>query len=134
MCLAGASGAGAELLAAMPDALLHAHYVWVPMLPSDTQVAALVASERFAEQRATHYWDAERRLARRMGRALGIGPGEAISDGKIEMAWDVYLAYGKGAKEMEKPDFWMHQLGVKHAPRLDAGEWRRRMGQLVVTT
>ena len=134
MCLAGASGAGAELLAAMPDAELYAYYLWVPMLPSDNEQAALAASQRFAEPRATHCWDAERRLARRMGRALGIGPDESMADGKIGLAWDVYLAYGKGAKEIEKPDFWMHQLGVKHAPRLDAGEWRRRVEQLVVTT
>jgi hypothetical protein len=133
MCLAGASGAGAELLAAMPDAELYAYFLWVPMLPGDNEQAALAASQRFAEPRATHYWDLERHLARRMGRALGIGPRESMTDGKIGLAWDVYVAYRRGTKNMEKPDFWMHQLEVKHAPRLDAGKWRRRVGQLVVT-
>src|SRR3989304_1551342 len=48
MCLAGASGAGAELLAALPHAGLRAHYVWVPMLPPDDEQAAVAAAERFA--------------------------------------------------------------------------------------
>ena len=72
MCLKGTSGAGAELLAAMPHADLRAYYVWVPMLPTDKEAAALSASERFTEPRATHYWDAERHLSHQMARALAI--------------------------------------------------------------
>src|SRR5437899_665312 len=48
MCLDGAVGAGAELLAAMPTADLCAYYVWVPMLPSDDRNAALAAAHRFS--------------------------------------------------------------------------------------
>src|SRR3989304_76050 len=33
MCLAGASGAGAELVAAVAHPDLRAHYVWAPLLP-----------------------------------------------------------------------------------------------------
>src|SRR3989304_5565386 len=40
MCLAGASGAGAELLAAGTHPDLRAYYVWVPMLPPDDEAAA----------------------------------------------------------------------------------------------
>jgi hypothetical protein len=118
----------------MPDAALSAFFVWVPMLPTDNEAAASAASERFAEPRAQHYWDRDRRLSRRMASALGIGPGESMADDKIGLAWDVYLAYRKRAKDMEKPHFWMHQLRVKHAPPLDAGEWRRRVAHLVVAT
>jgi hypothetical protein len=131
MCLAGASGAGAELLAARPDTALRAYYVWVPMLPSDTEAAALAASERFAEPRALHYWDGERHLARHMATVLGIDTRRSAAPGDDPpFAWDVYLAYRRGNVEIERPDFWMHQLAVEHAPRFETGEWRRRITEM----
>ena len=132
MCLAGASGAGAELLEAMPDAGIRAHVVWVPMLPTDEKAAALAASERFAEPRAAHYWDAERHLSRRMATALGVDTRRSAATGDDPpFAWDVYLLYGRGNREVGRPDFWMHQLAVDHAPRFEAGEWRRRIQALI---
>ena len=128
MCLAGASGAGAALMSALPDPGLRACFVWIPMLPDDNRTTAEAASRRFAEPRAAHYWDGERHLAARFGRTLGISAKESLAvSGASGLAWDVYLAYGRGAKEIEAPDFWMHQLGVKHAPRLEPTEWRRRI-------
>jgi hypothetical protein len=131
MCLQGASGAGAELLGALPDADLRAQFVWVPMLPPDNEAAALAASQRFAEPRARHHWDGERHLARRMGQALGIGAVDSVAEGDIGLAWDVYLAYGREATQIERPAFWMHQLAVKHAPRLDAQAFRSRVQELL---
>ena len=132
MCLEGASRAGAGLLASISDSRLRAHYVWVPMLPTDDARAAERAADRFAEARATHFWDGERQLARRMAQVLGIGARESIgAAGKDGLAWDVYLAYGRGANALERPDFWMHQLGVRHAPRLDPDEWRRRVQEML---
>src|SRR6266540_6879505 len=117
MCLAGASGAGAELMSTLPDPGLRACFVWIPMLPDDNRTTAEAASRRFAEPRAAHYWDSGRHLATHMGRALRISAQDSIAVGSASgLAWDVYLAYGRGAKEIEAPDFWMHQLGVKHAP------------------
>ena len=81
MCLAGASGAGAELLAAVTHPDLRAYYVWVPMLPPDSVEAAAAASARFAEPRALHYWDGERRLAREMAEALRISARDSIGAG-----------------------------------------------------
>lgn len=102
------------------------------MLPADGLAAAQAASERFAEPRAAHYWDGERRLARRLARALDIPAWASLgAEGKAGLAWDVYLAYGRGAREIDRPAFWMHQLGVSHAPRLDAGEFRRRVEGLL---
>ena len=132
MCLTGASGTGAELLAAMPHAPLRAHYVWVPMLPSDTEAAARAVSERFAEPRATQYWDGERHLSRQMAKALGIDTRRSAAPGDDPpFAWDIYLAYQRGNAELARPDFWMHQLAVEHAPRFEAGEWRRRITEML---
>lgn len=135
MCLAGASRAGAEVLAEIPSGDLRVYFVWVPMLPSDDQKTAEAASRRFAEPRSTHYWDGDRHFARHMAPALGIAARDPITIGDVpEFAWDVYLAYGRGAKRIEQPDFWMHQLAVRHASRLEVGEWTRRVRELMVTT
>ena len=132
MCLDGASRAGADLLAAIDSDNLQAFYVWVPMLPADNEQTALAAEQRFAEPRATHYWDGERHLARCMSPPLGIDSRPEAAPGDVkEFAWDVYLAYRRGAKEIEHPDFWMHQLKVEHAPRLDADELRGRVQKLL---
>ncbi len=132
MCLSGASGAGAELLKAEPHPDLRVRYVWVPVLPPDDRAAAAAAAERFAEPRVTHYWDGERRLAQRLGKALGISAKESIGvEGGSGLAWDVYLAYERGTADIFSPKFWMHQLGVTHAPRLDAAAFRAQVQGLL---
>ncbi len=142
MCLAGASGAGAELLAALPHPDLRVRYVWVPVLPPDDPAAAAAAAERFAEPRpdgppsgrATHYWDGERGLAQRLGESLGISAKGSLGvEGGSGLAWDVYLAYERGATDLFSPAFWMHQLGVTHAPRLDTAAFRERVGGLLAS-
>jgi len=102
------------------------------MLPADTAEAAGAASLGFPG--ASHYWDGGRRLALEMGRALGITAAQSLgAPGGHGLAWDVYLAYGRGPAALDKPDFWMHQLAVAHAPRLDPYEFRRRVERLVRT-
>ena len=132
MCLAGASGAGAELLAAVPAQDLRAYYVWVPMLPPDDEAAADAVAAHFAEPRASHYWDGERRLARELGAALRISSRDSIGAGSGPgFAWDVYLAYARGAADLSAPALWMHQLGVQNAPRLDAEAFRQQVEELL---
>ena len=132
MCLVGASGAGAELLAAQPHPDLRVHYVWVPMLPPDDEEAAARAAEGLAEPRASHYWDGERRLAREMAQALRISARDFIGAGDGPgLAWDVYLAYGRGAVDLTRPAFWMHQLAVTHAPRLEGEAFRQSVSALL---
>src|SRR2546425_3878565 len=132
MCLAGAFGAGAELLAATPDSRVHAYYVWVPMLPSDNATAAREASRRFAEPRATHNWDGDRLLARRMAVELAIDSRRSAGAGdEPPFAWDVYLAYRRGNRDITQPDFWTAQLAVEHAPRFDSDAWQRRITEML---
>ncbi len=110
------------------------------MLPADNMQAAVAAGERLAEPRpdgrpsgrARHYWDGERQLARYLAGCLNISARQSLgAEGGAGVAWDVYLVYGRGATEVERPTFWMHQLGVTHAPRLDVDKFRRRVEALL---
>jgi hypothetical protein len=127
MCLQGAS----RVVAATEDlGDLRTLIVWIPMLPPDSEAAALDAARSFPTAR--HFWDGDRRLAKEIGRTLGVTAKESLGvDGDLGLAWDVYLAYGRGKNLGDEPDFWMHQLAVKHAPRLDPDAFRRRVERLL---
>jgi hypothetical protein len=132
MCLQGASRAGADILTAIPGDNLRAYFVWVLMLRTDTEGTALTAAERFADLRATHYWDADRHLSRRLAQALAIDTRPSCGPGDDpQFAWDIYLAYRRENADITTPDFWMHQLAIDHAPRLEATEWRRRVTEML---
>jgi len=96
------------------------------MLPADTESAAELVAGPIDDPRSAHYWDPQRHLARELGATLGITASESIPMARgAGAAWDVYLAYGRGDMDIRAPRFWMHQLAVSHAPRLDVEEWRR---------
>ena len=129
MCLQGAASVAAALEGFPPD-VLRTFIVWVPMLPPDSAEAAQNVAQRF--RNAAHFWDRERALASELGRTLGITSAQSIgAPGSHGLAWDVYLAYGNGRAWGDPPDFWMHQLAVTHAPRLDPDEFRRRIERLL---
>lgn len=128
MCVSGASRAGADVLARMPGARIAAFYVWLPVLPGDSEDAAHTRSRVWAEPRARHYWDAEQAFARHLGKALAITEAESLGAGAGPgIAWDVYLLYTPGDRPIEEPNFWMHQLSIDRAPRLKDDEWQRRV-------
>jgi hypothetical protein len=102
------------------------------MLPADDEESAKVAAARFAEPRAKDYWDGERHLSRRLATALGIDSRPSMGDAdEPAFAWDVYLAYRRGPADIERPEFWMHQLAIEDAPRFEADMWQRRVRALI---
>lgn len=132
MCVAGATTAGADLLAAVPNPDLRLYFAWIPVLPPDNLTEAKAVAATIPDPRAAHYWDADRALGQRTGEALGITARESIGvNGGHGLAWDVYLTYRRGSDDLRRPDFWMHQLAVKHAPRLDGAEFQRRVEALL---
>jgi len=129
MCIQGAARVAAALRG-IPSGVLQTLVVWVPMLPPDTEGAAQTAAQ--ALPGAVHFWDGDRRLASELGRMLGITSAQSLgAPGGHGLAWDVYLAYGRGKALAGPPDFWMHQLAVDHAPRFNADEWRARIQAMI---
>ncbi|HZY95758.1 MAG TPA: hypothetical protein VFE35_01515 [Candidatus Cybelea sp.] len=78
------------------------------------------------DPRVRNYWDPNEALGKAYAQQLGIEGGPA---------WDVYFLYGKGARWVgsmpPKPAFWMHQLAVTNAPRLDPTVFRQHVEQLL---
>ncbi len=91
----------------IPHAGLRAYVVWLPVLRAgNVESAAHRESGRVADPRATHYFDADARLARRFSEIIALPQGLP--------AWDVYLVFDAKARWdaiPPKPTSWMHQLG-----------------------
>ena len=108
-CVFGAEAVKASVLDAYPDADIQVSIVWIDMLPSDNEGAALKSSALFGDPpdtRLKQFHDPDKRTGRAFAPDLlyeGGGP-----------AWDVYLYYDKDAVWTDTPPEpveWYHQLG-----------------------
>jgi len=107
-CVFGAESVKASVLDAYPDADIQVSVVWIDMLPSDNQGAALQSSALFGDQpdpRLKQFHDPNQRTGRAFARNL-LYPGGGV-------AWDIYLFYDKDAvwaDTLPEPVEWYHQL------------------------
>lgn len=93
------------MLDAHPGAAVSAFVVWVPMLAPDSVEAAQAVAYLVRDERASHFYDGGRRIARAIAATVG---------GVRNIAWDCYLFYAPGARWEDvppPPERWMHQLG-----------------------
>jgi hypothetical protein len=99
--------------------------VWVPQLGAKVDNVA-DATTLLPDARVRQYWDG--------GDALGSAYGRVLPTPETA-AWDVYLLYDRGItwteKDPPKPTFWMHQLSVTTAPRLDIDVFADHARQLL---
>ncbi len=108
-CVFGAEAVKASVLDAYPDADIQVSVVWIDMLPSDNEGAALESSALFGDPpdpRLKQFHDPNRRTGRAFARDLLYEGGG--------VAWDMYLYYDKLAvwnDTLPKPVEWYHQLG-----------------------
>lgn len=116
-CLEGVSKIQSDLFAKEASKKLVGFAIWVPMLggkAGNVPEAAALAPD----PRVSHYWDQSNDLGIAFERLLPVASGPA---------WDVYLLYAPGitwsGSDPPKPSFWMHQLPISNAPRLDAAEF-----------
>ena len=115
-----------KILEAVTDEKIKVYVVWTPVLQEDGRQAAVNAIGHVPDERAIHFWDADKSLGFSLGTVVTL-PRER------ELAWDVYFAYDKKAKWDEvppKPSDWMHQLGNDERT-LDGEKLRTTVEQLV---
>jgi hypothetical protein len=112
-------------MARVPARDLAAFFVWVPELrarASDIGYGTALVTDA----RVRNYWDPDEALGKAYSEMLTI---------PTNPAWDVYFLYGKDARwtglAPPQPAFWMHQLLVANAPRLDPGVFRQHVEQLL---
>jgi hypothetical protein len=96
--------------------------VWVSVNPPDVGPRVATMAEQYSDAQFTNYFDNTGRLARAIGRGLGLEPGRS--------AWDVYFIYGReatwdpeGKMAGERKDFDALTAGWTPAPpRYSMGE------------
>jgi copper chaperone CopZ len=107
-CVFGAKAVKASVLDAYPDADIQVSVVWIDMLRSDNQAAALQSSALFGDPpdpRLKQFHDPNQRTGRAFAHDL-LYPGGGV-------AWDIYLYYDKDAvwnDTLPEPVEWYHQL------------------------
>ncbi len=97
-----------EILEAVTDERLKVYVVWTPVLREDDRQAAVNAIGKVFDERASHFWDADKSLGFALGKTVTL-PRER------ELAWDVYFVFNVQAEwgdNPPKPEDWMHQLGT----------------------
>ncbi|MBI4462076.1 MAG: hypothetical protein HY653_04140 [Acidobacteria bacterium] len=83
--------------------------VWLPAISrmdaEELERQARRVAQRIADRRVSHFLDVDA--------ALGELYPEIINLPRGDLAWDVYLVFGREARWEESlphPDYWMHQL------------------------
>jgi hypothetical protein len=116
-----------HVLDAIDDRQLRLLVAWVPILPEDSSGPGELNLALVPDERATHYWDGTRSLPPLFAPIIGLPEGMP--------AWDVYLAYDRGAywrDEPPAPAFWQHQLGAEpDAPVLDGATFAHGVRRLL---
>ena len=98
--------------------------VWVPILPTDAQIAVGRATKSLPDSRVTHYWDGKSEMVNGFAPVLDLGK---------RPAWDVYLVYDQNAEWKDgfpKPEFWEEQLGISDETALDADKMTAEIKRL----
>ena len=108
------------ILKAVKSKKLKVYVVWTPVLREDDGQVAGKSSGLVLDDRAIHFWDADKSLGFSLGKIVKL-PRER------KLAWDVYFAFDMKAKWSNvppQPAHWMHQLGTDER-KLDGDKLRK---------
>lgn len=121
MCRWGFSNV-VQTMKSVRDDRVRAYIVWLPIFGGDFKGESRKLSDGFPDSRTSYFLDPD---------SLSGNLWERVLKTEREIAWDVYLLYGAGARwenEPPPPDFWMHQLDrVTKGPRLDQAQFAARL-------
>ena len=115
-----------EILEAVANEKVKVYVVWTPVLQEDNRQAAAKVMRLIPDNRAEHFWDADKSLGFSLGKVVTL-PRER------KLAWDVYFAFDAKAKWDDvpsKPADWMHQLGTDERT-LDGQKFRMTVEKLL---
>ena len=90
--------------------------VWVNMLTPDSEAAAKTSAHVIEDPRVRHFYDPNRQAAGAIAQSLG---------GLVEIAWDIYLFYGRGSEWKQTPPTptdWVHQLSGADPAHFHSGK------------
>ena len=114
------------ILDELKDERIKVYVVWTPVLLEDNRQAAVQAIGHVFDQRAVHFWDADKSLGDALGKIVTL-PRER------KLAWDVYFAFDPQATWGDappRPAIWMHQLGTDER-KLDGDRLRVAVEELL---
>ena len=114
------------ILDELKDEKIKAYVVWTPVLLEDDRQAAVKAIGHVSDERAVHFWDADKSLAFSLKKIVTL-PRER------PLAWDVYFVFGAKATwgdDTPQPATWMHQLGSDKR-KLDGARLRVAVRELL---
>ena len=115
-----------KILEAVNHERLRVYVVWTPVLQEDNRRAAVKAIGHVSDERAVHFWDADKSLGFSLGKVVTL-PRER------RLAWDVYFAFDAKTKWGDmppEPADWMHQLG-NDKQKLDGDKLRLTVEKLL---
>ena len=115
-----------EILEVVNDEKLTVYVVWTPVLREDDRQAAVKAIGKVPDERAIHFWDADKSLGFSLGRTVTL-PRER------QFAWDVYFVFDADVEWGDgppQPADWMHQLGTDER-KLDGEKLRNAVESLL---
>ena len=101
-----------NVLSGLDDESLSIAIVWTAVLANDNYQASIRSRELVPDKRVLHYWDETRALGTAVAPILGT---------RMQMAWDVYLAYEKDVgwegNAPPAPADWLHQKRAEEPKR-----------------
>ena len=114
------------ILDGLKDEKIKVYVVWTPVLWEDDRRAAVEAIGHVSDERAVHFWDADKSLAFSLEKIVTLPRGRPL-------AWDVYFVFDPQATWGDgppKPATWMHQLGTDER-KLDGDRLRIAVEELL---
>lgn len=100
-----------SVLSQYDDESLEVHVVWIAAIRTDHYEASLESRNLITDERVKHYWDGDQLLGGALAQVLNT---------RMDLAWDVYVAYDGEASwdgSPPEPSAWLHQKGSED-PRL----------------
>jgi hypothetical protein len=121
-CLANVGQLQREVMEKDPQKNIAVFIVWLKVLETDNEDAAVAAMKRIPDPRVQHYWDPQRVLNAQLLDAI-------MFDVNLRI-YDIFLLYDGEArweKRLPRPGYWMHEIQGAPGPHWDVSTFGAEM-------